>query len=400
MTCKLTTTGTIDTVTIDDLGGRHFDHPTVDYDLCACGVGDKHEFTHEELRNSMDLKAALAAGYITLTDDNGDTITATDCIMGINGDRLPIDWVPTAYIPDFSIEEANNIKHIAAHLKGINTKLAALQTQIAALQLQIPFLTLSPVIPLVDILEDKLPVTGTMEEVTSGETTDYTDAFGVVNQHVYIHINSITAGGDIVVHGTSVSETTQVPVPGDTETLTVDESTSQFYQTDKKWQEVTMVDVSGLTGPDYDVGIVGYADFNNYDFEVLGYRLDGFATGNNPSFAMRIRKVQDDGDKKMSIVNMEYMGIDSGAAGDQIIDYVRSDAHYRAYDPAVDDLLIPNRVATFKHFDFSEYFKNDENIMLSNSKAEGIIIDILGEPSDESISNFALATIQLRYRFL
>ncbi|MDQ7785753.1 MAG: hypothetical protein RDU20_22925 [Desulfomonilaceae bacterium] len=38
----------------------------------------------------------------------------------IDGDRLDIDWNPVNYVPDASIAEADDVDHLAAHLKGID----------------------------------------------------------------------------------------------------------------------------------------------------------------------------------------------------------------------------------------------------------------------------------------
>lgn len=61
----LTTTGTLNPVDIDDLGAVSFPHPTVNFDLLL-------EWTAEEIENSLDLEAAVSAGHITLTDENGN----------------------------------------------------------------------------------------------------------------------------------------------------------------------------------------------------------------------------------------------------------------------------------------------------------------------------------------
>ena len=65
----LSTTGTgADPLPFPDLGLRSFPHPTVDYNLLE-------EYSEEELRFSRDLQNALIAGWITLTDINGNPIT-------------------------------------------------------------------------------------------------------------------------------------------------------------------------------------------------------------------------------------------------------------------------------------------------------------------------------------
>lgn len=60
---KLSTTGTQDPVTFDDLGGRVFNHPTVDFDLLS-------EYSLVDLLLSTDLRNAFSNGWITLKDYN------------------------------------------------------------------------------------------------------------------------------------------------------------------------------------------------------------------------------------------------------------------------------------------------------------------------------------------
>jgi len=67
MSVLLSTTGTLNPVTIGDFGGREFLHPdTNDYIL-------SDEYSYAEIRDSSDLGVALNAGYITLVN-NGDVI--------------------------------------------------------------------------------------------------------------------------------------------------------------------------------------------------------------------------------------------------------------------------------------------------------------------------------------
>ncbi len=56
------------TVTIEDLGSIAFTHPVTDYNLIT-------EFTAEEIRDSADLQNAIDNSYITIKDNNGNTLT-------------------------------------------------------------------------------------------------------------------------------------------------------------------------------------------------------------------------------------------------------------------------------------------------------------------------------------
>lgn len=71
MSCAiyLTTTGTLSPVPITDLGRvPGFAHPTTEYDLLQ-------EFTIVQLQSSVSLQEILTAGYITLADCFGNSIT-------------------------------------------------------------------------------------------------------------------------------------------------------------------------------------------------------------------------------------------------------------------------------------------------------------------------------------
>lgn len=110
MTFLLTTTGTQDPVTFNDLGARSFDHPTVDFDLLP-------EYELSELSRSADLAAALSAGEITLKDGNGNNISdlvnififasaisQADGIASLDsGGKVPASQIPAAFLPEVHV---------------------------------------------------------------------------------------------------------------------------------------------------------------------------------------------------------------------------------------------------------------------------------------------------------
>lgn len=251
--------------------------------------------------------------------------------------------------------------------------------------------------PMAGVTDDQFDLTGEVRVISAGETTDYATDFGAQNQHIYILVNSITTGGDIVVTGTSLSESTAVPVVGDTETIPVDTTTNQYYQSDKKWLEITNIDVSSgsIVGINYDVGIVGYIDLGNIDFTVVGYRAEFKTTTAIGDVRLRIRKIQDDGLKKMSIVPIEDFGFDSTVGNGSYYDHIRSGANDRSYLSG-SDLAPADVMVVFKMGDFNTYFSNDENILECSSKAEGLVIDFLGEPS-AGISAIDHCTLSIYY---
>ena len=256
--------------------------------------------------------------------------------------------------------------------------------------------TESYTIPLRGVTDNEVTLTGELMTVAAGETGDYATDFAVSDQHVAILINTIDAGGAIVISGTSFDESTGVPTPLDTETITVDATAAQRYQTDKKWWEITNIDVSALTNPDYDIEVIGYNDQNNINFDISGYRCDAYAQGINADFTLLIYKVQDDGSKKMTLVTMENIGVDANGGADQIIDGLRVGGDDRSYNPAVGSIWGDNTILTFKQTDFDSYFSNDENIIEGKSKHEGYIIRITGSPAG-AISNVDYISLKIRY---
>ncbi len=74
----LSTTGTLTPIDFPDIGSRDFAHPIVDLDMI--GV---EGFSLEELRDSVDIAAALDAGHITVKDSEGNAITDSDGLMAI-----------------------------------------------------------------------------------------------------------------------------------------------------------------------------------------------------------------------------------------------------------------------------------------------------------------------------
>ena len=67
----LTTTGTPSTVVIADLGNITFAHPVVSAPLIA----PEGQFSMVEIRDSVDLQAAITGGEVTIVDQQGNSIT-------------------------------------------------------------------------------------------------------------------------------------------------------------------------------------------------------------------------------------------------------------------------------------------------------------------------------------
>ncbi len=256
-------------------------------------------------------------------------------------------------------------------------------------------------LPLALVTDNQVPLAGTFRTVGSGETGDVLSDWAVSNQHIFILVNTITTGGQMIITGTSLSESTGIPMTDSTEVINIDSTGNQYYQTAKKWWEITQIDTTSdiIIDIDYDYGVVGYPDFGNVDFKIVGYRIDAFAQNVNPDFRLRLWKVQDDGNKKASIVTLEDIGIDSNSGADQIIDGLRTGGFDRSYDPSVGTLWGNNTTITFKQLDFDTYFTNNENNILASSRDEGYTIAIEGSPSG-GITGVDYVTFLLYYKLL
>jgi len=220
---------------------------------------------------------------------------------------------------------------------------------------------------------------------------------------VFVPLTTITTGGDIVITGASIDETSGVVTSGDTETITVDTTASQHYQSSKKWWEITNIDVSSgtIVSIDYDICVIGYYDSGNTDFKIKGYRVDAYSqsSGDTSDFSFLITKVKDDGGGKMSFVTLEDIGVDSGNGTDQIIDNVRTGGADRSFNPAVGNIWLNNTHLAFKQGDFDSYFSSGENDFESSTKDEGYILSLEGAPAG-GITGVDFITIRIDFELI
>jgi hypothetical protein len=227
---------------------------------------------------------------------------------------------------------------------------------------------------------DILILVGENEVISTGLIGDFTTDTGIRHNHLVILVNSITGTGTATVTGTSVAETTGVPITSDTEVITIDGSTSQYYQTLKKWLEVTSVVFSvGITAINYDLIILGYLDLLNTNFTVNGYRLEALAgtSGNSTDITFKIERIKDDGSNKMSFVVLEDITFNNSTS--TVTDNLRSGGSDRGYTMVGGSLWLDQTTFIFKQSDFNIYFTADENLVLGSAN-EGIIITITGDP--------------------
>ena len=238
-------------------------------------------------------------------------------------------------------------------------------------------------------------------QVAQAQTATYSTPFAVYNNHVYLTVNTITPTDplldcQITITGTSLSESTAIPVPGDTETITFSASAATSYQSIKKWLYVSEVALtSNIASINYDIANLGYVDFLNRDATLIGYRLEVLQDDNsaNGDIQFIIGKIKQDG-VETSIVELEninIIGAKNNGIGNQIVDGVRTGAFLRSYTmPSGTDLWPADTDFIVKQADFNSYdwtnagLDANENIVFGSNN-EGLLLRIrstnLGAPS-------------------
>jgi len=328
-------------------------------------------------------------GYTTLTGavndvdtsqfNAGDPLYVSDSTAGIITNQRP---------------KSPNI----AHRVGVATQIGSMGRLVSDShpstdQMQVLTYTL----PLKGVVDAILPLTGTFREIDSGETGDVGASFGVSNQHLYIYVNSLTGSGDVSIVGAQLSENSSVQDSTGEEVITIDQA-GTYYQTSFKWWEVDSITIPpGISAINYDYGVIGYPDMGNRNFSIIGYRCDAYADKDGADFSLLIDRVKDDGDKKMSVVPLENMGVQDEGVG--IVDNLRTGEYDRSFLPNTSNFWEANSVLTLKQLDFNTYFTNNENDILSKEKNEGMFIRIEGEPGG-GITDVDFIILYLYYELL
>ena len=237
-------------------------------------------------------------------------------------------------------------------------------------------------------------IAGVDDTIISGETnTLYSTPFGSYNNHIYIKINSVVRNvsiDDIVitVNGTSISESTSVPIEPDSETISIPSSISipNGFQTLKKWLYISDISFSNVSSINYDIEVLGYVDFLNTDIRVIGYRAEilGDDNSDGADITVLIRKVDNGTSVVTKLIDLENITVNEPIH--QIVDNLRTGSGVnRSYTmPVGTSLWPPNTDFVLKQTDFNTYFTANENHILGSSD-EGIIIKLkstdLGAPN-------------------
>ena len=218
---------------------------------------------------------------------------------------------------------------------------------------------------------------GINSAIFTGQTATDSTERAMGNNHLCIRVNTITGSGVITVTGDLISESDGTVTLGVTEDITVDATGD--YQTDKKWWIITGIVIpGGISAINYDIVRLGYWDHSNEDFRIIGYRVEITPTNvTQADFRLQIYKVQDDGNKKVTIVTMEDISISGTTAW--ITDTKRS---ARDYSNAGSTQFRVGMPSVLKMTDFDTYFSSDENKLEGEFKNEGIIIKIIWDNID------------------
>lgn len=304
----------------------------------------------------------VGAGGITITDINNQIVGSVTSITPLSRNLIFLDIDPS---------DADDATAFLAMHGYENVLKRPYETYTNMLEAYIPMNGISA---------DEFPYVGEYDDITTGETGDYTTDNSMRGNQAFIRVNSITTGGDIVITGTTTNSVTGVVTTSTTETITVDTTTS-VYVSDANWLQITNIDVSTgtIVGIDYDFGTFGVFTGFQGDFAVMGYSIDLLAGSNNPDIGLRIRKMSVDSGKKLTVTTLEDIGWDSTPTAGDVIDSLRTAGDDRSFTFAEE--AWPSDTHYFhQQLDFSTYFASEENVVLG-SQGEGLIVDFVGVPS-------------------
>ena len=224
--------------------------------------------------------------------------------------------------------------------------------------------------------------------VSSTTSLNYNTPFSVYNNHVYLVFTSLNVASNpatITFTGTSISESTAVPVPNDTEVITIPSSFTLPFgvETPKKWLYISDISFSNVNSANYSINVLGYVDFLNTDVRIIGYRGEFLGDDNSEGsdITLIIEKIDTSG-FVTSLSELENISINGPT--DSIIDHIRSGSFDRSYTmPSPTSLWPPNTDFVLKQTDFTSYWGSSAEVL--GSQGEGVIIRVesteLGAPN-------------------
>ena len=107
---KISTTGTLASVTINDLAASTFVHPVTNLIMFDTDFPQNYPYTITDINNSINLQQAVSNGYITLKDENNNVVTNIhEEIKGITNEEIKIivDVLETKILDQIDLTVSN-----------------------------------------------------------------------------------------------------------------------------------------------------------------------------------------------------------------------------------------------------------------------------------------------------
>ena len=215
-------------------------------------------------------------------------------------------------------------------------------------------------------------LTGEQRSVTTNVTTaSYTTDFGAYNNHVLVTLNSFVATGavSIQVSGTSISESSGVPLVSQSETIAVDAGDNpKTYQTIKKWLLITDITINNTSSRDFNIDVLGYIDFLNQNVKIDGYRAEILGDVNSATADITlIMQVISQSGAVTTLTDIENIEVDGTTGNGTVVDNERSGAFDRSFTMTGADLWPANTTYVLKQTDFNTYFTSNQNYVYGSS---------------------------------
>lgn len=243
---------------------------------------------------------------------------------------------------------------------------------------------------------------GVYDQQATGESGDYSTGFAVYNNHVYLDITggSTTGSPSVTITGTSISESTAIPVSNDTETINLGTNVIGKYQTIKKWYLVTNISFTNVTNSNYSIYRLGYIDFLNTNIKITGYRLEVLGDNNSANSDITLEIIKVANGANVDLINLENITIDGNGGSNntgEIVDTKRSTRSYTM--PSGTNLWPSGTDFVLKQTDFDTYFTSDENHILGSNN-EGILLKISSTSDFDSGNAPRYASVYIYYQNL
>lgn len=274
-----------------------------------------------------------------------------------------------------------------------------------------PIQTLQYSITLVNAtgINAELTIDGVLDDISLNQTTThYNTDYGAYNSHVFIDISSVvrdvsTDPIDITIRGTTISESTGVPVFTATETISIPSSFTTFpngFQTSSKWLYVKDILFSNVSSIDYDIKALGYLDFLNTDVNIIGYRAEilGAKKGDIGDITLIIHKVKNDvSNKNTSLLYLENITLNDPSG--QIVDNLRTGPDDRSYTTPVGTSLWPEQIDfVLKQTDFGSYFSGGGEYIINGTAGEGLIVKFESKSGFDSFEGPQYISLKIYYQ--